>query len=126
MGLAIPFLYLWRVNFSRLRQEMLIPTRVLIVGAGEDGQIALDLLKRSGTEYHVVGFIDDHPDRQTRTIGGDGVFGGADALLSLVEEHDVQGIIMGIAKAEGGRLIRATLQCRVEGVFVSDLINVRE
>src|SRR2546425_182425 len=42
MGLAIPFLYLWRVNFSRLRQEMLIPTRVLIVGAGEDGQIALD------------------------------------------------------------------------------------
>jgi len=48
MGLAIPLLYLWRVNFSRLRQEMLIPTRVLIVGAGEDGQTALDLLKRSG------------------------------------------------------------------------------
>src|SRR2546426_998760 len=126
MGLAIPLLYLWRVNFSRLRQEMLIPTRVLIVGAGEDGQTALDLLKRSGTEYHVVGFIDDHPDRQTRTIGGYAGFGGADALLSLVKEHDVQGIIMAIAQAEGERLIRATLPCRMKGGFVSDLITVSE
>ena len=56
MGLAIPLLYLWRINFWRLRQEMLIPKRVLIVGTGEDGQTALDLLKRFGTEYHVVGF----------------------------------------------------------------------
>src|SRR2546425_5422548 len=126
MGLAIPLLYLWRINFWRLRQEMLIPKRVLIVGAGEDGQTALDLLKRFGTEYHVVGFIDDNPDRQTRTIGGDAVLGGADALPALVKEHDVQSIIMAIAKAEGGRLIRASLQCRVKGGFVSGLITVSE
>src|SRR5437870_10602001 len=126
MGLAIPLLYLWRINFWRLRQEMLIPKRVLIVGAGEEGQTALDLLKRFGTEYHVVGFIDDDPDRQIRTIGGHAILGGADALSSLVQEHDVQGIIMAIAKAEGERLIRATLQCRMKGVFVSDLITVSE
>ena len=126
MGLAIPLLYLWRINFWRLRQEMLIPKRVLIVGTGEDGQTALDLLKRFGTEYHVVGFIDDDPDRQIRTIGGHAVLGGADALSLLVQEHDVQGIIMAIAKAEGESLIRATLQCRMKGVFVSDLITVSE
>ena len=126
MGLAIPLLYLWRINFWRLRQEMLIPKRVLIVGTGEDGQTALDLLKRFGTEYHVVGFIDDDPDRQARTIGGHAVLGGADALPELVQEHDVQGIIMALAKAEGERLIRATLQCRMKGVFVSDLVTVSE
>src|SRR2546422_912412 len=73
MGLAIPLLYLWRVNFSHLRQEMLVPKRVLIVGTGEDGQTALDLLKRFGTEYHVIGFIDDDPDRQTRTWPAQGL-----------------------------------------------------
>src|SRR5437867_13423553 len=100
MGLAIPLLYLWRVNFSHLRQEMLIPKRVLIVGAGEDGQTALDLLKRFGTEYHVVGFIDDDPDRQKRTFGGHAILGGADALSSVVQEHNVEGIIMASAKSE--------------------------
>src|SRR2546427_1402550 len=118
MGLAIPFLYLWRVNFSRLRQEMLIPTRVLIVGAGEDGQTALDLLKRSGTEYHVVGFIDDHPDRQTRTSGGGFVLCAARGLPSLLKEHDVPGILLAISEAGGGKLIRATLQCPMKGGFV--------
>src|SRR5437867_12827028 len=100
MGLAIPLLYLWRVNFSHLRQEMLVPKRVLIVGTGADGQTALDLLKRFGTEYHVIGFVDDHPDRQTRTIGGYADFGGAEALSSLVQEHNVQGIIMAIREAD--------------------------
>ena len=35
MLLAIPLLFLWRINFWRLRQELLVPKRVLIVGAGE-------------------------------------------------------------------------------------------
>jgi len=126
MGLVIPMLFLWRINFGRLRQEMLIPQRVLIVGAGEEGHTALDFLKQFGTEYHVVGFIDDDPDRQTQTIEGHAVLGGADALLSLVKEHDVQGIIVAIGNAEGEKLIRATLQCRMKGVFVSDLIAFSE
>src|SRR3989449_5559300 len=126
MGLAIPLLYLWRINFSRLRQEMLIPKRVLIVGTGEDGQTALDLLKRFGTEYHVVGFIDDDPNRPTRTIGGYAVLGGADALPALVKEHDVQGIIMAIAKAEGGRLVCAAPQRPMKGGLLSHRINGTE
>jgi sugar transferase (PEP-CTERM system associated) len=126
MGLAVPLLYLWRINFWRLRQEMLVPQRVLIVGAGEDGQAALDLLKQFGPEYHVVGFIDDDPDRQTRTIGRHAVLGSADVLPSLVQKHDVQGIIMAVGKAEGEKLIRATLQCRMKGVLVSDLITLSE
>src|SRR5207245_10962075 len=51
---------------------------------------------------------------------------GADALPSLVKEHDVQGSMLALAKAEGERLIRATLQCRMKGVSVSDLITVSE
>src|SRR3989442_16014773 len=126
MGLAIPFLYLWRVNFSRLRQEMLIPTRVLIVGAGEDGQTALDLLKKSGTEYHVVGFIDDHPDRQTRAIGGEAVLGGPDAQPSPLKGHETQSIIIGTPQAGGGRQIFATPHCWVKGGFLSDLLTPTE
>ena len=126
MLLAIPSLFLWRINFWRLRQEILIPKRVLIVGAGEAGRTALGILHRFGSEYFVVGFVDDDPAKRAHTIGEYAVLGSSKDLASLVRTHRVHGIVVAIAGRKHERLIRATLQCRMEGVFVSDLLTLGE
>ena len=126
MGLAIPVLFLWRVNFWRLYQGMLVPKRVLIVGADEAGRTALELLEPFGLEYRVVGFVDDDPAKRTRRMGEHAVLGNSEALPSLVREHVVEGIVVAVAGEKRERLIQATLQCRMEGVFVSDLLTMGE
>lgn len=126
MLLAIPSLFLWRINFWRLRQEMLVPKRVLIVGAGEAGRTALGILHQFGSEYFVVGFVDDDPAKRAHTIGEYAVLGSSKDLASLVQMHSVHGIVVAIAGRKKERLIQATLRCRMEGVFVSDLLTLGE
>ena len=126
MALAIPLLFLWRINFWRLREESLVPKNVLVVGAGEAGQTALNILERFHSEYHVIGFIDDDPDKQTRTINSYEVLGGSRALVSLVRKHRVDGIVVAVVGPKQEQLIQAALQCRMQGVFVSDLLTLGE
>src|SRR5438093_12309824 len=69
MLLAIPLLFLWRINFWRLRQELLVLKRVLIVGAGEAGGAAFGSLQQFGWEYIVGGFGADDPAKRHCPIG---------------------------------------------------------
>jgi len=126
MGLVIPLLFVWRNNFWRLRQEMLVPKRVLIIGTGENGQTAFEILKRFGSEYEVVGFIAESPEEQKVTVGGHAVLGHTAELPHLVKKHEVEGIILSMKYAAGDQLIWASLQCRMQGVFISDLVGVGE
>jgi len=126
MGLAMPLLFIWRINFWRLRQEMLIPKKVLIIGTGEEGQIAFDILNRFGSEYQVIGFIADRPDEEKLTVGGYAVLGQTVELAHIVEKQSIEGIILATNNAANDQLIGASLQCRMQGVFVSDLVGLGE
>ncbi|MCX5724484.1 MAG: sugar transferase [Nitrospirae bacterium] len=126
MVCTIPLLFLWRINFWRLREESLIPKTVLIVGAGEQGRAALKILEGFHAEYHVIGFIDDDPERKASLIDNYKVLGGSAALVSLVRKHQVDGIVVAVAGPDKKQLIRATLRCRMQGVFVSDLLTLGE
>src|SRR5205823_12377850 len=116
----------WRINFWRLRQEMLIPKKVLIIGTGEEGQIAFDILNRFGSEYQVIGFIADRPDEEKLTVGGYAVLGQTVELAHIVEKQSIEGIILATNNAANDQLIGASLQCRMQGVFVSDLVGLGE
>lgn len=137
MVLAIPWLFLWRINFWRLRQDSLIPKRILIVGAGKAGHEALEILRRFGSEYDVVGLVDDEPGRQTHlvqyrdrmmltTTSGYEFLGSSRDLVSLARKHKVDGIVVAVVGPKRQGMIEATLQCRMEGVFVSDLLTLGE
>jgi sugar transferase (PEP-CTERM system associated) len=137
MALAIPIIFLWRINFWRLREDSLVPKRMLIVGAGKAGQAALEILNRFGSEYKVVGFVDDDPGRQTHlvlcpdglalsTIDGCEILGSSRDLLSMTRRYRVDGIVVAVVGPKRQGLIEATLQCRMEGVFVSDLLTLGE
>ncbi len=73
-------------------------TRVLIVGAGEAGQLlAWRFLNHKGGErYQVVGFVDDDPAKQGMRLHGFPVLGDRHAIPDLVARHQVAMVILAI------------------------------
>ena len=126
MVVVIPFLFLWRINFWRVRQESLIAKRVVIVGAGEAGHTAESILRQLGTEYTVIGFVDDDPAKHADTVSGRKVLGTSVDLPSLVSTHKVDGIVVAVVGPKQQNLFDAVLQCRLNGAFISDLMTLGE
>ncbi|MGQ9569078.1 MAG: polysaccharide biosynthesis protein [Anaerolineae bacterium] len=100
----------FRWRWRALRGE--IPgarTRVLLVGAGEAGQLlAWRFLNHKGGErYQVVGFVDDDPAKQGMRVHGIPVLGDRHAIPNLVARHQVALIILAIynIKSEDFRAI---------------------
>jgi len=95
--------------------------RVLIVGAGEAGQVLARQLKarsRNG-RYELVGFVDDNPKKIGLRIYGTQVLGDRQAIPDLVAERGVSLIIIAIHRISGPMLrdilsICLTTQTRVK------------
>jgi lipopolysaccharide/colanic/teichoic acid biosynthesis glycosyltransferase len=69
--------------------------RVLILGAGEGGQVVSWLLRRGTLRqvFKVVGMVDDDPAKQGMRIDGCRVIGGIREIPELVQKYDV-GIVL--------------------------------
>ncbi len=128
--------------WPRLRRYPLIPLRaaradrvpVLVYGAGDAGALVVrDMLDRKNGSYWPVGFIDDDPAKQGRTVHGRPVLGTGADLQRLVRDGYVQEILLAIPSASGAELRRIVERCGqlVPGVPVktlpslSDLISGR-
>ncbi|WXJ81344.1 UDP-N-acetyl-alpha-D-glucosamine C6 dehydratase [Moorella humiferrea] len=86
---------------------------VLIVGAGDAGaMVAREYRSRSngyGSEAHLVGFVDDDPNKQGRTLFGLPVLGTREDIPRLVEELSVQEIVIAMPSVRG-RVIREIVE----------------
>jgi FlaA1/EpsC-like NDP-sugar epimerase len=94
--LVAGFLRRWR---SRTASRSLDSgTRVLIVGAGQAGQLlAWRLLNATeGTRYHIIGFIDDDPRKHGMRIHGIKVLGGRQLIPDIAQQQQVELIIISI------------------------------
>ena len=102
--------------------------RVLIVGAGEVGNLASYLLRKAelGQAYSIVGMVDDAPRKQGTRIGGIRVLGRTDEIPELVSLHDVGLIIYAIEKIGQPQRERILNVCRSTGVQTVELPEVLE
>lgn len=101
MGLRIA-VRLWR-NKYRNKGNFLDESEVkhvLIVGAGNMGEAILRMIDRRfmGNEMHVVGFVDEDPDKLGSLIHGIAVLGNVHDIPDIVRKHDVQIILFAIAE----------------------------
>jgi len=65
--------------------------RVLIVGAGAAGEkILREIFENYQLHYHVVGFIDDDPEKQGRSIHGVHVLGNVARLPYILEKVNIE------------------------------------
>jgi UDP-GlcNAc:undecaprenyl-phosphate GlcNAc-1-phosphate transferase len=69
--------------------------RVLLVGAGDEGEIALRwILRNPDIGYRPVGFVDEDQSLWGRSIRSVEILGGSDKLINLIESQKIDGIII--------------------------------
>jgi sugar O-acyltransferase (sialic acid O-acetyltransferase NeuD family) len=69
--------------------------QVLIIGAGGHGRVVVDIL-RAGGQFQPAGFIDSTPSLAGTTVAGLPVFGGANQLSKVRQQHKLRHAIVAI------------------------------
>jgi FlaA1/EpsC-like NDP-sugar epimerase len=94
------FHWRWRALWGRFPPSQ---RRVLIVGAGEAGQLLAWRFQnqKEGEGYHLVGFVDDDPNKQGMYIHGLPILGNRYAIPDLVARHSIDLIILAMYNISG-------------------------
>ena len=98
---GIRFSFRFAIYIQRLvKKDAQSVDRVMLIGAGEAGQIILRDI-RSASEIHekVVCIIDDNPNKWNRYIEGVPIVGGREDILANVEKFHVSKIYLAIPSA---------------------------
>ena len=94
--------------------------RVLIIGAGDAGNIILrDIQQRDNRK--VVGFVDDDPAKWGQIMNGVKVYGGRKDIPSLVEKFRIEEIIIAIPSLEAVAMSDLAEVCASSGAAVQIL-----
>lgn len=100
--------------------------RVLIIGAGEMGQLLTWQIQnqRAGRDYHLVGFIDDDPHKVGMRVHGVQVLGGRALIPSIVAAEEVDLLIIAIGGARGSDLRNIIDICQATNAQIKVLPDV--
>ena len=102
--------------------------RILIVGAGELGELTAWLIQRSGYSplFGVVGFVDDDPHKRNLRPGGITVLGSTEAIPELVEKYSIAVIMLALSDGNEAEKSRIKAMCEATGanvVVMPDMIK---
>jgi UDP-GlcNAc:undecaprenyl-phosphate GlcNAc-1-phosphate transferase len=101
---------------DRLRRRDLV--RVLIVGAGDTGELVLRAMSRSRTRaYRVVGFLDDHLEMRDRSIHGVRILGPSSSIGVVMEREHVEEVVLTTNQYADDLVV----ECRRRGVTFRDV-----
>jgi len=96
-----------------------IPKRVLIIGAGDAGALAVRELKNSNyREGYPVGIIDDALQKQKHKLMGIPVLGTRKDITRIVKFHNVEEVIIAMPSAPGDVIRDITEICEKSGVVI--------
>jgi FlaA1/EpsC-like NDP-sugar epimerase len=109
---SVPFfvvaIAVWRLLFLQLGRARGLQEHVLIVGTSAGARtVAREVLHQHDYAYKIVGFIDDDPAMQGRSVVNPTVIGTTADIVRLVREQRVNRIIVGLADRRGRRSCRA-------------------
>jgi FlaA1/EpsC-like NDP-sugar epimerase len=101
-------------------------TRVLIVGAGEAGNVLAREIRRYPTGYEVVGFVDDDPLKWGDWIQGVEVIGASEDLPAIAEGDGRRGTDPGGPVGGAGGVASAGAICEATRLPFKVLPGIRE
>ncbi|HFD1794977.1 TPA: polysaccharide biosynthesis protein [Enterococcus faecium] len=80
----------------------------LIVGAGEGGRILYNsfLGSKTAQDIHVIGFVDDDPNKRNTYLSGKKVLGSLKDIPELIEKYDIQMVTIAIPSLSRKKLRR--------------------
>ena len=118
-----------RTIFERPRPGFLLPTgrEVLVVGAGEAGQLVVrEMLKKRALGYSPTRLLDDDPRKQGMRLEGVRVEGKTTDLDEILESSPPDEVVIAMPGAEPGVRQRIVDVCRRRGVPVKTVPGVNE
>lgn len=96
---AIRFSYRF-INILKKRHEPVEGKRVMLIGAGNSGQLILrDMSRATEIKDKVVCIIDDNKNKWNRYLNGIPIVGGRDEILSAAKKYKVDEIFLAIPSA---------------------------
>ena len=108
-----------RVVYLQLRRRGLGVDRLLIVGAGEVGRTVMrNVVAQPSLGYHVVGFVDDDPDKGGTDIGRFKALGNTTNIPRLVKELVIDEVIITLPWMYHRKIVSIISQCEREQVGV--------
>jgi FlaA1/EpsC-like NDP-sugar epimerase len=120
----------YRTGFERLRRsrwENGDPrTRVLIIGAGEAGNMLAREIHRYPTGYEMAGFVDDEPTKWGDRIQGIEIIGGTMDLPAIAESVGAEELILAVPSATPEALRRLVALCEATALPFKVLPGIRE
>jgi exopolysaccharide biosynthesis polyprenyl glycosylphosphotransferase len=104
---------------NRLRKRGLGVDRLMIVGAGEVGRTVMrNVVAQPVLGYHVVGFVDDDPDKGQTDIGRFKALGNTSNIPRLVKELAIDEVIITLPWMYHRKIVSIVAQCEREQVRV--------
>jgi exopolysaccharide biosynthesis polyprenyl glycosylphosphotransferase len=117
-----------RAIVARVRQRGIGIDRVLIVGAGDVGRAVMrTMVARPDLGYHVIGFLDDDPERGRSTMGRFRGLGPVDGLGPLLAGEHVDEVIVALPWTYYRRILTVLADCeraRVRARVVPDILRL--
>jgi len=108
-----------RVALRQLRKRGLGVDRVLIVGAGEVGRTVMrNIVAQPGLGYHIVGFVDDDPEKGSTDIGRFRALGETTNIPRLVKELAIDEVILTLPWMYHRKIVSIIAQCERHHVSV--------
>jgi exopolysaccharide biosynthesis polyprenyl glycosylphosphotransferase len=108
-----------RLVRNLLRKRGLGVDRLLIVGAGEVGRTVMrNVVAQPALGYHVVGFVDDDPDKGGTDIGRFKALGNTTYIPRLVKELAIDEVIITLPWMYHRKIVSIIAQCEREQVRV--------
>jgi FlaA1/EpsC-like NDP-sugar epimerase len=98
--------------------------RVLVVGAGDAGELIVRDLRKKG--HRPIGFIDDDPAKKGQTVQGVKVLGGREDLARVVAIHTPDQVLIAIPSAGPSTIRRFTTALERFKVPITTLPPLRE
>ncbi|EGP5534089.1 nucleoside-diphosphate sugar epimerase/dehydratase [Enterococcus faecium] len=100
----------------------------LIVGAGEGGRILYNsfLGSKTAQDIHVVGFVDDDPNKRNTYLSGKKVLGALKDIPVLIEKYDIQMVTIAIPSLSRKKLRRIFELVESAHVKVNTMPSIEE
>jgi FlaA1/EpsC-like NDP-sugar epimerase len=116
-----------RTLIERPRGRLIAQGReVLVVGAGDAGQLIVRELQRNPQRYTPIGFVDDDPRKRGVRIQGIRVLGSTDDLPGILRDNRPDEVLIAVPSAAGEVRRKIVDLTRAQGVPVKTLPGLHE
>ncbi len=117
--LVIPLTMMLQLLYHQVVSVRVLQRRVLVVGAGEAGDVVMRAINAfDPPPLEVVGLVDDDPAKRGMLFHERTVLGDSTDLLQLIAEHGITDIVVAIMGSMQGGMFQALLDAQQRNVEI--------